>query len=179
MDRNTIIGIILIFVIFIGFGVYNSSQTNKAFTKTVAIAESDYAKGDLESARTDYTNALRLKPNQPDVLLKLNEINTKLGNTPAKEKADSLGLSQSNSAVSGVASAVVNTDANQYGVFAEAATGKNDFITLENNLVELKIALKGGRVYSARLKKYKTFDAQPLVLFSGDSTVFGFNFFTS
>ncbi|TAL68918.1 MAG: membrane protein insertase YidC, partial [Bacteroidetes bacterium] len=37
----------------------------------------------------------------------------------------------------------------------------------------------GGRVYSARLKDYKTFDAQPLILFSGDSTVFGFNFFTA
>ena len=60
-----------------------------------------------------------------------------------------------------------------------AATGENEFITLENNKVELKISLKGGRVYSARLKDYKTFDSNPLILFSGDSTVFGFNFFTS
>jgi YidC/Oxa1 family membrane protein insertase len=71
------------------------------------------------------------------------------------------------------------TDINQYGVFAQSALGENDFITLENNKVELKISLKGGRVYSARLKDYKTFDAKPLILFSGDSTVFGFNFFTS
>jgi YidC/Oxa1 family membrane protein insertase len=34
-------------------------------------------------------------------------------------------------------------------------------------------------VYSAHLKDYKTFDAKPLILFSGDSTVFGFNFFTT
>ena len=39
--------------------------------------------------------------------------------------------------------------------------------------------MKGGRVYSVRLKDYKTFDAKPLILFSGDSTVFGFNFFTA
>jgi YidC/Oxa1 family membrane protein insertase len=45
-------------------------------------------------------------------------------------------------------------------------------------LLELKIALKGGRVYSAKLKKYKTHDSRPLILFNGDSTVFGFNFFT-
>ncbi len=38
----------------------------------------------------------------------------------------------------------------QYGVFAQAATGENDFITLENNKVELKISRKGGKVYSAR-----------------------------
>ena len=43
----------------------------------------------------------------------------------------------------------------------------------------LKYRCKGGRVYSARLKDYKTFDALPLILFSGDSTVFGFNFFTA
>ena len=50
----------------------------------------------------------------------------------------------------------------QYGVFARAATGENDFITLENNKVELKISLKGGRVYSARLKDYRTYDSLPL-----------------
>ena len=58
-------------------------------------------------------------------------------------------------------------------------SGENEFITLENNKVELKISLKGGRVYSARLKDYRTYDSLPLILFSGDSTVFGFNFFTA
>ena len=29
------------------------------------------------------------------------------------------------------------------------------------------------------MKDYKTFDAKPLILFTGDSTLFGFNFFTS
>ena len=82
MDKNTITGLILIFVIFIGFSIYNSNQMNKAFEKAVAVAESDYAKGDLETARTEYINALRFKPNQPDVLAKINEINLKLGNIP-------------------------------------------------------------------------------------------------
>ncbi len=51
-------------------------------------------------------------------------------------------------------------------------------IILENNKLELKISPKGGRVYSARLKDYRTHDSLPLILFSGDSTVFGFNFYT-
>ena len=62
--------------------------------------------------------------------------------------------------------------------FSGAASGENDFITLENNKLALKIALKGGRVYSARLKELQNFRSQPLILFNGDSTVFGFNFFT-
>lgn len=178
MDRNTITGIILIFLIFIGFGIYNSNKVNKAYEKAIAVANSEYAKGDLENARADYINALRYKANQPDALTKINEINLKLGNNPEKQKSDSLNNPQP--AVNGVTPDLTETkvNANQYGAFAGSAEGVNDFITLENNKVELKISLKGGRVYSARLKDYKTFEGKPLILFSGDSTVFGFNFFT-
>ena len=181
MDRNTITGLILIFVIFIGFSLYNSNRTNKAFDKALALAESDYSKGNLETARTEFIDALRFKPNQPDAMAKINEINLKLGNLPEKQKSDSLNAQQPVSVVAASNSNVpgIKTDINQYGAFAQSAIGENEFITLENNKVELKISFKGGRVYSARLKDYKTFDAQPLILFSGDSTVFGFNFFTS
>lgn len=179
MDRNTITGLILIFIIFIGFSIYSTSQRNKAFEKAIAVAESDYKNGNLDAARTEYVNALRLNPNQPDVIAKINEINLKLGNTPEKQNPDTLNAPQTNSVASLTNPAGSKTDIDQYGVFAQAATGENDFITLENNKIELKISLKGGRVYSARLKDYKTFDAKPLILFSGDSTIFGFDFFTS
>jgi YidC/Oxa1 family membrane protein insertase len=182
MDRNTITGIILIFLIFIGFSIYNGNRMNKSFDKAIAAADADYAKGDLEKARTEYIEALRFKANQPDAILKINEINQKLGNTPLNQKTDSLNNIQNNTQNNSQIPAEVTTaqkDFSQLGVFSSAAEGVNDFITLENNKVELKISLKGGRVYSARLKDYKTFDGQPLVLFSGDSTVFGFNFFTA
>jgi len=179
MDRNTITGLILIFVIFIGFSIYSTSQRNKAFEKAIAVAESDYKNGNLEEARTEYVNALRLNPNQPDAIAKINEINLKLGNTSEKQNPDSLNVKLATSGAPVASSSSVKTDINQYGVFAQSATGENDFITLENNKIELKISLKGGRVYSARLKDYKTFDAKPLILFSGDSTIFGFDFFTS
>ena len=66
----------------------------------------------------------------------------------------------------------------RYGPFSGAASGNNDFVYIENDLVKLKIATKGGRVYSAELKEYQTHDSLPLVLFDGDSTIFGFDFFT-
>ena len=179
MDRNTITGLILIFIIFIGFSLYSTNQRNKAFEKAIAVAESDYRSGNLEAARTEYINALRLNPTQPDAIAKVNEINLKLGNNPEKQKPDSLNTIQANAVGSAINPTAAKTDINQYGVFAQAASGVNDFITLENNKLELKISLKGGKVYSARLKDYKTFDAKPLILFSGDSTIFGFDFFTS
>src|SRR5664280_2507003 len=182
MDRNTITGLILIFLIFIGFSVYNSSRTNKMIEKALVTAEAEYARGDLEAARTEYVNILRIKPTEPVALARVSEINSKLGSIPGNQKSDSLAVKQTNSAT-GVNNSQgtqgTQTEINQYGVFAQSAVGQNDFITLENNKIELKISLKGGRVYSAHLKDYKTFDAKPLILFSGDSTVFGFNFFTT
>jgi len=179
MDRNTITGLVLIFLIFIGFSFYNNNRLNKAYENAVTVAEASYAKGEFETARAEYVNALKYKPNQADVIAKLNELNLRLGISTEVQKADT---SVAGKAVAELPPAGVKpeqTDINQYGVFSGAVKGENEFITLENNKVELKISLRGGKVYSARLKDYKTFDAKPLILFSGDSTVFGFNFFTS
>jgi YidC/Oxa1 family membrane protein insertase len=178
MDRNTITGIILIFLIFIGFSVLNTRRSNKAFEKIVVVADSLYKKGELEQARIEFTKAMRLKPNQPDVIVKLNEIDQKLGNQAPVSKVDSLGANTvpATTGVNELKSTAVSD--NKFGAFSNSAKGEQDFITLENNKLTLKISLKGGRVYSAQLKKYKTFDSQPLILFNGDSTVFGFNFFT-
>jgi YidC/Oxa1 family membrane protein insertase len=181
MDRNTITGIILIFLIFIGFSVYNNSRLNKGYENAISVADSYYAKGELENARAEYINALRFKPNHPDAITKVNELNLKLGITSGGQQSDSTAVKdQQIEVTSKPESGKVNTpDMNQFGVFAASAAGENEFITLENSKVELKIALKGGRVYSARLKDYRTHDSLPLILFSGDSTVFGFNFFTN
>jgi len=177
MDRNTITGIVLIFLIFIGFSLYNNSRLNKGYEHAIAVADSFYAKGQLENARAEYINALRYKANQPDAVAKINDLNQKLGLSVAVEDSAST-TEQKNQAEAQPAGAVpaVTTD---FGIFTSAATGDNEFITLENNKIELKIALRGGRVYSARVKDYVTHDSLPLILFSGDSTVFGFNFFTN
>ncbi|MBI5010090.1 MAG: tetratricopeptide repeat protein, partial [Bacteroidia bacterium] len=79
MDRNTITGIILIFLIFIGFSLYNNSRLNKGYENAISVAESYYAKGELENARAEYINALRFKPNNPDAVARINELNLKLG----------------------------------------------------------------------------------------------------
>jgi YidC/Oxa1 family membrane protein insertase len=176
MDRNTITGIILIFAIFIGFSIYNSSKSNKEYNKTFQIAESHYAKGELETARAEYINALKYKPNEPDAVARINEINLKLGIGTEPQKKDTIAIQPAVSSLPGSDTSAV--DISQYGSFSKSAVGENDFITLENDKLELKISLKGGRVYSARLKDYRTHDSLPLILFSGDSTVFGFNFFT-
>ena len=179
MDKNTITGLILIFVIFIGFSLFNRSRQNKAYEETIVVADSLYNSGNLEGARTQYTLALRLKPGQPEVMLKLTEINAALGIVPGEEILDTVKQESPVSTQAPMQMPAESSDPSQYGAFASAAEGENDFITLENDKLILKISLKGGRVYSAQLKEYKTYDGKPLILFDGDSTVFGFNFFTA
>ncbi|MBI9068555.1 MAG: membrane protein insertase YidC [Salinivirgaceae bacterium] len=65
-----------------------------------------------------------------------------------------------------------------YGDFGKFATGKREFYTLENDLLKVQLTNLGARVYSVELKKYKTWDGKPLILFEGDSTEFALNFFS-
>ncbi|TFF35975.1 membrane protein insertase YidC [Mucilaginibacter psychrotolerans] len=60
--------------------------------------------------------------------------------------------------------------------FGAASVGNEEFVTIENDELSLKLSTKGGRVYSAELKKFKTAYKKPLVLFSGDKNTFGLNF---
>ncbi|MDR1746187.1 MAG: membrane protein insertase YidC [Tannerella sp.] len=67
-----------------------------------------------------------------------------------------------------------------HSIFVGATEGTEKLITLENDKIELKISNKGGKLTYARLKDYKTFDKQPLVLFDGDSeSDFYLNFFSA
>lgn len=86
----------------------------------------------------------------------------------------------------GLASDVVLPDsaqkidlASQYGEFAAVLEGEEEFITLENDKIEVVLSTKGGRVHSVNLKEYLTHDKKPLILFEGDEMEFDFNFFTN
>jgi YidC/Oxa1 family membrane protein insertase len=57
--------------------------------------------------------------------------------------------------------------------FGAATIGTEQFITIENKELRLKLSTRGGRIYSAELKNYKTFNKKPLALFDGDANKFG------
>lgn len=59
-----------------------------------------------------------------------------------------------------------------FGIFAASMAGEEQFTVLENELVELKISSKGGRLCYARLKEYKTWDGKPLILFDEKDSQF-------
>ncbi|MEO6523688.1 MAG: membrane protein insertase YidC [Mucilaginibacter sp.] len=60
--------------------------------------------------------------------------------------------------------------------FGAATVGTEQLVTVENKDLLLKVSTHGGRVQYAELKKFKTFDGKPLVLFNGPNEHFGLNF---
>tara|TARA_B100001059_G_scaffold57962_1_gene53239 strand:- start:11424 stop:13229 length:1806 start_codon:yes stop_codon:yes gene_type:complete len=65
-----------------------------------------------------------------------------------------------------------------FGVFAPSATGSDEDVVIENDLIQLSISPKGGRIVSAILKDYQTTDSLPLNLIDRDSSVFNITFFS-
>lgn len=177
MDRNTITGLALIFAIFIGFSLYNSNKLKNSYESSVSVADSLYEEGDYEEARLQYLKALEFKPGTPEAVNRVNEINRIISPAQINEK-DSISEDEANVPAETIPEIEEETAPLHTGAFAEAFQGENEFYVLKNDKLELEISSKGGRPYSALLTEYYTYDQQPLILFDGDSTVFGFKFFT-
>ncbi|HEY4326828.1 MAG TPA: membrane protein insertase YidC [Mucilaginibacter sp.] len=61
--------------------------------------------------------------------------------------------------------------------FGATTVGTEQFVTLENKDILVKLSTQGGKVYSVELKNFKTYDKKPLILFDGaHNNHFGANF---
>ncbi len=65
----------------------------------------------------------------------------------------------------------------RYGPFAGAAIENDTLYHIENDLLEIAVSARGGRVYYVKLKEFVKHDSSDLILFDGDDNRFGFNFF--
>jgi len=140
MDKNTIIGFILIILILVGFSYLNRPS------KEQMEAQRQY--------RDSITNLRQLQKEEQQAIFKQQDTDKVEKN---EQESDSLFLTRI---------------AAKYGDFAGAAQGEEDFITLENDLLILKITTKGGRIHSAQLKNYTDYKDNPLVLFQGNEANF-------
>jgi len=148
MDRNTIVGIVLIFSILIGFSYFNKPSEKQ-----------------IEAAKRNQDSLELVRAEQQKELA-------------ATVKLDSI----KNASVIALSGDSANSSKEQelrdkYGVFAGASVGKEKFYVVENNLFKVTLSNKGGRIYSVELKDFKTYDNKPLILFEGNTSKFGMNFF--
>lgn len=148
MDRNSIIGIIIIAAILVVYGIF-TSPSKEQLEKNKQIRDS------IERVYSDSVLSI------------------------AKLQAEKSALTPTLTASDSIATDSLRKESlsNQFGVFSNTAEGENEFYTLENENIKALISSKGGRLYSVELKKFKRYDSLPLILFDGDSTVFGLKFF--
>ncbi|MEW6468013.1 MAG: membrane protein insertase YidC [Bacteroidota bacterium] len=143
MDRNSVIGILLIAAIMFGW-LYMMQPSPE----------------ELEKQRRQQDSLIRVAQEQ--------------------EKKFQKSLEKDSSVISAVPDSLSQTDSakktqlvRKYGVFADAVSGKDDTLIIENELIRAWISTKGGRICAVQLKNYKRHDSTPLILFDPDSSSFG------
>ncbi|TRZ74535.1 MAG: membrane protein insertase YidC [Bacteroidetes bacterium] len=155
-NRNTIIGLVLIFAIFIGY-TYLMSPSKEELITQKRRADSMYYIS-LQKQRALITSIAREKA---IAVAKEKEKYVARG-----EKVDSVTL-------------VRMTMKGELGVFALASAGKDTSYTVENELFKLNFINRGGKIGRVELKNYLTWDQKPLVLMNSDSLNFGISFFSN
>lgn len=148
MDRKSIIGLFLIGIILIFFSIFNQPSDEE----------------------------IKNFERQRDSIAKVNE---QIPKTTLSSNQDTLNpaIGEVSNVIPVSDSATDNQVENDSGFFAGLTQGKEEFITIENELIKVVLTNKGGRVYSAQLKEYHTYDSLPLILFNGSENEFGLNFF--
>lgn len=151
MDRNTLIGLLLIGVIIIGYSFYTQPSkeelsAQKRQQDSIAVIQKQQAQKQLQNSITGTVKSA----------VNIVVADTNIISDSARKESDKQRL----------------------GIFADATQGEKKFITLENELIKVTLSSKGGKVHAVELKKYKTFDKKPLNLLDADSSTFRLQFFT-
>lgn len=155
-NRNTIIGLVLIFGIFIAYSYFmtpSGKEKEARQRKSDSIALVNHQKRLAAITAQARQNALEQARKKQEIQAKgLPTDSASLARAEWKEKL---------------------------GSFAGSATGKVEHFTIESDLLKIRIASLGGKIDYVELKDYKTFDKKPLVLLDNDSLRFGLSFFSS
>lgn len=175
MDRNSILGLVLIAAIVVVFSIVNAPseaerQEQARINDSIARVQDSVANLKKTIAKENTVSADTMKTRMANDILKA-DTSKKLTSADSI-RLDSLVKLANNSKLN-----------EQYGMFSNSATGTAQDFVIENDLLRVTISSKGGGISSAELKKYhayKDYVAKkdvPLKLFDGDSTSMALGFF--
>ena len=158
MDKNTLVGLLLIGAIVIGFGILNGPSEEE-------IAEQIRLKDSIE-----HVEAIKQEVIEEQVQKTESSFN------------EVVDTSTDVAEVLATDSASLANQAQSFGAFAQASIGKEKEFEVETDLMRLTFSSKGGGIKKAVLKKYFRYaeegeQGDELVLFDSTSN-FNLNFFT-
>lgn len=160
MDKNTITGIIIIFILVIGYAWWSSpSKEEQAERQRIhdSITKANHYR---DSVLYVHELEKQLKEAKDSVIEPIEAID-QLAISPEDDSLDETLLKS------------------RFGVFSNAVKGEEKSYILENDLIKIYISSRGGRITSVELKEYKTYDSLPLILFEKNSSKFNFSFFSN
>ncbi|MCK9422432.1 MAG: membrane protein insertase YidC [Bacteroidales bacterium] len=156
MNKNTIIGLVLIFGIFIAYS-YLVSPSQEQIIQQKRKSDSLWL---ANQARRDSTIRTMARARALDA---------------AKEKEKIVASGKNFDSLTLLRMALKD----ELGLFANAAAGKDTSYSVENDYFRLKFASLGGKIAQVELKKFLTWDKRPLILMDKDSLHFGLSFFAN
>ena len=159
MDRNSILGIVLIVAILFGYTWY--TMPNAEEQARITHQQDSLANIALEERAREAEKALR------DTTARA-QVDTAFAATGATVSASDTTLSDS----------LRNAVAQQrFGIFHTASEGKSEEVVIENERLQVSISTRGARPSVIRLKEYQTYQKTPLLLADPDSGAYEFKFF--
>lgn len=154
MNKNTVVGLVLIFAILMGY-MYLTAPTQEEMRER-AVQDS------IQRARQTAKQI-------PDTLVQSDQEVASLppSVTESPAEADTSRISKESNNASGFT-----------GPFAYAADQTTRYYTIESDLIRIRLSTKGGRPVEVELKEYQTFDTLPLILFKEKGSDFSLAFFS-
>lgn len=145
MNKNTLIGTLLICALFFGYMWINQPtpeqiEAQRRYQDSIAQAQREAVVDSVAQAEL------------------------------AKIKNDSTVLNAMDSAAVAAQDSIQNVRLIQtYGALAAATQGEEQIVTLENEVLRLQISTKGGQIKAATLKQYDDYQGNTLELFDGSN----------
>ena len=148
MDRNTTIGLVLIFAVLVVF-----SYINRPSQQQIEAAKRQRDSIELVKKEMEQQMAAQKSLEATQITEQMAPSDT-LGKVGEMEELKNL-----------------------WGDFGVSAKGEEEIITLENNLMRIFVSTKGGRIQAVELKNYKRHDSSELFLIEADKSTQNLTFF--
>ena len=153
MNRDNIIGLVIIVIIIIGYSMWMAPSEEELAERRRLEAERERAE-QMEAERQQEEEPVHIEDTLPEPPAEIED----------PHLLDSLEMARLKE---------------RMGHFSNTAIGEEEIYTFESEVLKLSINTGGGHIQSAELTEYNTWDQEPLKLFTGiEEDRFTFNLFS-